>query len=194
MYSRSIRLPRPAALAAVVVLALVVAWSARRRTAKSTWAAVATRPVGEAAQAEAPRLGEAEAVSVTRGEALPETPESSRPNPPASAYDNRSLDEMAQAWAGEADDPEWTLNVRTFVGAIIDTMAEGGAGHSPESLSIRCRQSVCRIDSDGRDVAMLRELSQSAREEQLHVQVRLNNSNSPANPGVEVYVGRDHAP
>ena len=105
------------------------------------------------------------------------------------SYDHRSLEEMARDWAGEADDPEWTLNVRTFVHAMIETMHVTDSNQGSDLLSIRCRQSVCRLDSDGSDIARLRELLRSAREQGAYVKIRLNNAAN--SPRIEAYLGKE---
>ena len=71
-------------------------------------------------------------------------------------------------------------------------MVDAEPGHWPESLSIRCRRSACRIESDGREMATLHQLLESAREQQAHVSVRLHDDEG--SPRIEAYVGRDRAP
>jgi len=90
---------------------------------------------------------------------------------PKLPHDTRTVDRMADDWAREPDNPEWTSNVRTFIGAMIDTFGDGQAAW-PHSLDVRCRTSVCRIDTDGQDPETLRQLVESSREQQAHVVFR----------------------
>jgi hypothetical protein len=107
----------------------------------------------------------------------------------AAAYDERNLDQMADDWEREPDDPERTLNIRTFIGAMVDTFGDA-QGTWPASLEVRCRTSVCRIDTDGQDIETLRKLVASARDQQANVQFRMHEGR----PGFEAYVGKEPAP
>ncbi|HTB77529.1 MAG TPA: hypothetical protein VK762_30000 [Polyangiaceae bacterium] len=109
---------------------------------------------------------------------------------PKLPHDTRTVDRMADDWAREPDNPEWTSNVRTFIGAMIDTFGDGQAAW-PHSLDVRCRTSVCRIDTDGQDPETLRQLVESSREQQAHVVFRPHEGD--ADFGFEAYLGKDRA-
>jgi hypothetical protein len=104
-------------------------------------------------------------------------------------YDRRSFDQMGNAWEREAEDPEWSLNVKTFVGAMIETLDERADAQSPYDLSVRCRQTVCRLDVETADFMTLGRVLESSRPQQPHVTYHL--SSSDAGTQVEAYLGRD---
>jgi hypothetical protein len=103
-------------------------------------------------------------------------------------YDKRSFAQMGEAWLKETDDPEWSLNVKTFVGAMFETVARADA-QSLDGVSVRCRQTVCRLDVETAEVGTLAEVLESSRQQQRHVTYSM--SNSDAGSRIEAYVGRD---
>jgi hypothetical protein len=114
-----------------------------------------------------------------------------RPTRRAIEYDRRSFDEMEGAWRREADDPERSLNAKTFVGALIETLDEGADAQAHDGLSVRCKQTVCRLDGDPSELMTLAALLGESRQEQYHVTYNL--STSDAGDQVEAYLGRERA-
>jgi hypothetical protein len=91
------------------------------------------------------------------------------PTPSGVNYDTRSFTGMADAWETETDDAEWSLNIKTFLGAMVETLGDRIDAQPADDLSVRCRQSVCRIDAENFDVDTFKKVLQSSREQQVHV-------------------------
>jgi hypothetical protein len=104
-------------------------------------------------------------------------------------YDKRSFAQMGDAWLKETDDPEWSLNVKTFVGAMIETLDERADAQSLEGLSVRCRHTVCRLDVETADVMTFAKVERLSRQQQSHVTYNL--SRSDAGTQIEAYLGRE---
>jgi hypothetical protein len=110
------------------------------------------------------------------------------PTPSGLSYDARPFTRMAEAWETETDDAEWSLNIKTFIGAMIETLGDRVDAQSADALSVRCRQSVCRIDTEAFDVDTVTRVLQSSHEQQVHVTYQAH----VAEGGIEVeaYLGR----
>ena len=107
----------------------------------------------------------------------------------AIAYDRRSFDQMGEAWLKEADDPEWSLNAKTFVNALIETLDDKADAHGLDELSVRCRQTVCRLDGESSELMTLTKLFGESRQEQYHVTYNL--STGDAGQQIEAYLGKE---
>jgi len=108
---------------------------------------------------------------------------------PMVSYDTRPFAKMADAWEKEADDAEWSLNIKTFIGAMIETFGDGPDAGSLDAIEVRCRQSVCRIDAEASELATLAKLQESSRPQQPHVTYEL--AMGDAGPRVEAFLGRE---
>ena len=127
--------------------------------------------------------------------ASPAMPSLVHAQPPAGgaprSFDTRSFERMAQDWEREADDPDWSLNVRTFIGAILDTVDHGADAqddHGLGPIAVRCRVSACRIDLDAEDAHLLRDLFESSREQQSHLTYEMSGGDAALQ--VEAYLSR----
>jgi hypothetical protein len=98
---------------------------------------------------------------------------------------------MADDWKREEDDPEWSLNVSTFIRAALESFDGDPDANRLDGLSIRCRTSVCRLDLQG-DLDTLGKLFTSSREQQLHATHHIGRSDGGA-VTVEAYLGRELA-
>ena len=118
-----------------------------------------------------------------------------RPKSRATDYDHRSFDQMGDSWRKEADNPEWSLNAKTFIGAMIETMNDTADATGPADaqelggLSVRCRQTVCRLDGESPEILILAKLLGESQQEQYHVAYQL--SAGEAGEQVEAYLGRE---
>jgi hypothetical protein len=107
----------------------------------------------------------------------------------AARYDRRPFEEMAETWEKESDDPEWSLNVKTFIAAMSETLEGPPDAQGIEAQSVRCRQSVCRVDLEAPDTLTLARLLVSSRAQQPHVTYQQYADDAGAR--VEAYLGRD---
>jgi hypothetical protein len=108
----------------------------------------------------------------------------------AVAYDARTLDRMAHDWEHEAEDADRTVNVRTFIGALIDTVDDGALPATwPASLTVRCHTSVCRLDFGAQDMPTLSKIREESR--QIHVQVRPHDADVDGGIWFEAYLGNE---
>jgi hypothetical protein len=107
--------------------------------------------------------------------------------------DTRTFKQMAEAWEKESDDPDWSLNVRTFTGAIVETLDDGPDAQSTirgvDAVSIRCRQSACRIDADQQDMVTLGRVLRSSADPRPHVAYETTADEAGAR--VTAYLGHD---
>jgi hypothetical protein len=108
---------------------------------------------------------------------------------PHAVYDTRTFEQLAQAWAVEKDDAEWSLNMNTFVDAINDTMPDDRDAQRLDAISARCRESVCRIDVQAQDPRSLHYLLESARPQQPHLAYHVQAGDGGVS--VEAYVSRE---
>lgn len=113
-----------------------------------------------------------------------------RPRPASiSHYDARNFDRMAWDWERERDDPEWSLNFQTIIGAILETADDDSGAMRLQGLSVRCRASACRVDLNG-ELGPMVQLFNSCQQLQLHV-THHPIPNGDGGAFVEAYVGRE---
>jgi hypothetical protein len=70
-----------------------------------------------------------------------------------------SFDELERRYAGEGENPEWTLNARTFIQDALE-LPDGAA---KTTFSVRCGTTVCRAIFDGHDVSALLGVGSASR-------------------------------
>jgi hypothetical protein len=95
-----------------------------------------------------------------------------------------SFGDMQDRWRSEADDPEWTMNAREFVRAILDPPDDGGGA----SIGLACRKTLCRIEASSQDMGELLKLAR----ESASAQASFRYSRVPKDGGVDIvaYVWR----
>jgi hypothetical protein len=177
------------ATVAVVVLAVAKRQPVRAQVAPSdspadssdpsSWAP--SRAVGGAAPALAVTAGQVESGQRDRRATV-------AAKSPAPSYDARPFAGMSEAWERETDDAEWSLNIKTFIAAIIETVGDPSDARSVDMFSVRCRQSACRIDAEAIDIETVRKVFESSREQQAHVTYQVHSSE--AGRAFEAYLGR----
>jgi hypothetical protein len=186
-------------VALLVVLAgsfAAVAWRVAPRTtggphhAASEPAPVIAVPLTTSALGSA--VLEARPSMTARAELRGAAPPGSAPRPVRTSvhYDDRTFDGMASDWAREPDNDDLTVNTRTFIAALIDTTGDDAhAGAWPESLSVRCHTSVCRLDFGRQDVATLAQVR--AGSPGAHLQMQAHNDDADGGTSFEAYLGKD---
>jgi hypothetical protein len=109
--------------------------------------------------------------------------------------DQRAFAQMAEAWENEKDDADWSLNVRTFMGAIEESLDDGtdaaARARGMDAVSVQCRQSVCKIEAEQPDMVTLGRVLRASADTQPHV--TFQTSMGDAGSLVTAYLGRDPA-
>ena len=89
-----------------------------------------------------------------------------------------NLEEVANQWRGETHDEEWSLNIFTFVSALLDTVDSGA--HVVDEVD--CRTTVCRIEFLPDDTGKVLALGEELRGEGVPFQARLLPVDADAGP------------
>jgi hypothetical protein len=138
---------RPIAFVLALGAVAAVVGAARRAPPRPPTPRAAEREVAGAAKTSEPAR--------PRRSVGPTPPPPSRPSERAPApsspppADERDFDGFARDWEYETDNSEWTLNLRTFLAAMRETLDDTSEAGPSQDFDVRCRQSVCRIE--GRD-------------------------------------------